>query len=174
MYRLLSVACGFWLLLVSSLALAAPPADVSQSPACRYCGMDRGKFNHSRMLVEYEDGSQTATCSLHCAAVELANTIDRTPVNIRVADFDTKELINVDSAVWVMGGSKSGVMTARAKWAFASREAAERFVKANGGVIGTFDEAIKAAYEDMYQDTKAIRERRMMKRLKQHGGAPPL
>ena len=173
MYRFLLVVCGFWLF-ASSLALAAQPDDVTQSPSCRYCNMDRGKFSHSRMLIEYEDGSQTGTCSLHCAAVELANTIDKTPVNIRVADFDTKELINVEKAFWVMGGDKSGVMTARAKWAFASRETAERFVKANGGVISTFDEAIKASYEDMYKDTKAIRERRLMKRLKQQGGAAPL
>jgi nitrous oxide reductase accessory protein NosL len=172
MYKLLLMTCGLWLL-GSTLAMAAPPADVVQSPTCRHCSMDRGKFSHSRMLIEYEDGSQAATCSLHCAAVELANAIDRTPVAIRVADYDTKELLNVDKAVWVMGGSKSGVMTARAKWAFASREAAERFIKANGGVISTFDEAIKAAYEDMYQDTKAIRERRLMKRLKQQGAAAP-
>ncbi len=55
-------------------------------------------------------------------------------------------------------------MTAQAKWAFVSREAAERFIKANGGRIVSFDEAIKAAYDDMYQDTKMIREFRKMKR----------
>jgi len=165
MCRLSLVILGLCLL-VSSVVLASSPADVLQAPSCRHCGMDRGKFNHSRMLIEYEDGSTVATCSVHCAAVELANAIDRIPVNISVADYDTKELISVDKAVWVMGGSKQGVMTARAKWAFASQGAAERFIKANGGVIITFDDAIKAAYEDMYQDTKAIRERRLMKRLK--------
>jgi len=65
-----------------------------------------------------------------------------------------------------MGGSKKGVMTGRAKWAFASTASAERFIKENGGSIAGFDEAIKAAYDDMYQDTKMIREFRKMKRLK--------
>ena len=148
-------------------ALAAPPADVAQSPSCRYCGMDREKFIHSRMLIAYEDGSTAATCSLHCAAVELAITIDKIPVMIRVADYDSKELIDAESAVWVLGGGKKGVMTGQAKWAFAYREAAEKFIKANGGRIVSFDEAIKAAYDDMYRDTKMIRESRKMKRLKQ-------
>ena len=153
------------------VALAAPPADVVQSAACHHCGMNRGTFSHSRMLIEYEDSSRVATCSLHCTSVELANTIDRMPVMVSVADYDSKELIDVEKAVWVLGGSKKGVMTRQAKWAFASREAAERFIKANGGTIASFDEAIKAAYDDMYQDTKMIREFRKMKRLKQHEGA---
>jgi len=58
------------------------------------------------------------------------------------------------------------VMTGQAKWAFASRDSAERFIKENGGRITGFDEAIKAAYDDMYQDTKMIREFREMKRNK--------
>jgi hypothetical protein len=37
-------------------------------------------------------------------------------------------------------------------------------VKENGGAIVTFDDAMKAAYEDMYQDTRMIRERRKAKR----------
>jgi len=135
--------------------------------------MDRGKFAHSRMVIEYEDGTTVATCSLHCAAVELANTIDNIPVMLRVADFDGKQLIEADKAVWVLGGGKKGVMTAKAKWAFASRGAAEQFIQANGGSIATFDEAIKAAYDDMYQDTKMIREFRKMKRLEPKGGKVP-
>jgi nitrous oxide reductase accessory protein NosL len=64
-----------------------------------------------------------------------------------------------------MGGSKKGVMTGHAKWAFLSRKSAERFITANGGAIVSFDEAIKAAYDDMYQNTKLIREFRKMKKL---------
>ena len=152
-------------LLAAPVVSAPLSTDVQQSPVCRHCGMDRGKFNYSRMLIEYEDGSKVATCSLHCTAVELANTIDRIPVMVSVADYDSKALIDADNAVWVMGGGKKGVMTGQAKWAFASKESAERFINANGGKIVSFDEAIKAAYDDMYQDTKMIRELRKMKRL---------
>lgn len=169
MYKFLLLAFVLCLTAVPT-ASAAQPADVAQAPSCRHCGMDRGKFSQSRMVIEYEDGSTAANCSLHCAALELANSIDNIPVMVRVADYDSKELLDADKAVWVMGGSKKGVMTAQAKWAFATREAAESFVRANGGRIVSFDEAIKAAYDDMYQDTKMIREFRKMKRLKQHGG----
>jgi nitrous oxide reductase accessory protein NosL len=166
MRNALLLAFGLYLS-VAPVAWAAPAADVAQSPSCRYCGMDREKFSHSRMVISYEDGSTASTCSLHCTAVELANAIDKVPVTIRVADYDSKELIDAETAVWVMGGSKKGVMTGNAKWAFASREAAERFIKANGGVIASgFDEAIKASYDDMYKDTKMIRDNRKMRRHK--------
>jgi copper chaperone NosL len=165
--RIFSVLAFGLYLSIAATVQAAPQTDVAKSPSCRQCGMDRGKFSHSRMLIEYEDGSTVGSCSLHCAAVELANTIDKIPVMLSVADYDSKELIDADTAVWVMGGSKKGVMTGQAKWAFSSREPAERFIKANGGSIVSFDEAIKVAYDDMYQDTKMIREFRKMKRLKQ-------
>lgn len=161
----LLLVLGFFLA-IAPVALAAPAADVVQSPSCRYCGMDREKFSHSRMFITYEDGSTAAICSLHCAAVELANTIDKIPAMVSVADYDSKELVDAEKAIWVLGGNKKGVMTGKAKWAFASKESAERFINSNGGGIVTFDEAIKAAYDDMYQDTKMIREFRKMKRLK--------
>jgi hypothetical protein len=92
--------------------------------------------------------------------VDLANQIDKTPAAIRVADLNTQALLDAEKAVWVLGGSKPGVMTRRAKWAFADRPAAEAFVKANGGTIVSFEDAVKAAYEDLYQDNKMIREKR--------------
>ena len=63
----------------------------------------------------------------------------------------------------------------RAKWAFADRAAAEAFAKeagAGAAVVG-FEEAMKAAYEDMYQDTKMIREKRKMKKQMMEKGAAP-
>jgi nitrous oxide reductase accessory protein NosL len=159
--------------LITGLAVAAGLDDVKTSASCKYCGMDRGKFGHSRMLITYDDGSVLGTCSLHCVATELAAAIDKTPLSIQVADYGTRELLDAEGAVWVLGGSKGGVMSSRAKWAFGSKGAAEKFIKENGGTIVTFEEAIKAAYEDMYQDTRTIRERRKMKRLKQQTpGAP--
>jgi copper chaperone NosL len=46
--------------------------DIKQSPRCKYCGMDRQKFDYSRMLIEYDDGTSTGLCSMHCAAGSLA------------------------------------------------------------------------------------------------------
>ncbi len=40
------------------------------------------------------------------------------------------------------------------------------FIKENGGELITFEEAIKAAYEYMYQDTKMIRKKRKIMKHK--------
>jgi nitrous oxide reductase accessory protein NosL len=149
----------------------AQTEDVKDAPSCKYCGMDREKFAATRMLIEYEDGARIGLCSLHCAAVELAVAIDRMPRSISVADRGTRKLVDAEKASWVIGGSAPGVMTARAKWAFEDRAAAEAFARANGGTLATFDEAMKAAYEDMYQDTKMIRAKR--KAMREKAAAPP-
>ena len=77
-----------------------------------------------------------------------------------------QELIDAEKAFWVIGGDKPGVMSKRAKWAFVKKEGADAFVKQSGGNAVAFDVAMKAAYEDMYQDTKMIRERRAMMKKK--------
>ena len=92
--------------------------DITAHPSCPYCGMDRQKFGHSRVFIEFDDGSTLGTCSIHCAAIDLAVNIDKTPVTIQVGDYDTKQLIDAETAFWIIGGNKMGVMTTRAKWAF--------------------------------------------------------
>lgn len=155
--------CMVFCVVISGLLFAQD--DVKKHTSCKYCGMDREKFAHSRIFIEYDDGSTEGTCSLHCAAVDFALNIDKTPKTIWVGDYNTKNLIDAEKAFWIIGGSKSGVMTKRAKWAFLREEDAKKFVRENGGKLATFDEAIKAAYEDMYQDTKMVREMRRLKNM---------
>jgi hypothetical protein len=140
--------------------------DIVKHPACPLCGMDRTKFAHSRIFIEYDDGSTVGTCSIHCAAIDMAVNIDKAPQAIEVGDYNTKMLIDAEKAVWVIGGNKMGVMTKRAKWAFADKNSARGFINANGGEIATFEAAMKAAYVDMYEDTKMIRKKRKMMRMK--------
>ena len=161
------------------LALCLPLApravaqeDVRKAPSCVHCGMDREKFAFSRMVIEYDDGSSVGLCSIHCAAVDLAVTLDKSPKSILVADLGTKRLVDAEKASWVLGGSKPGVMTKRGKWAFETKEAAEAFAKENGGAVVAFEEAMKATYEDMYGDTRMIREKRKAMR-QQKGAAKP-
>jgi nitrous oxide reductase accessory protein NosL len=51
-------------------------------------------------------------------------------------------------------------MTTRAKWAFATRAAAEAFVAAHGGAVATWDEARAAAREDLARDLAAEKAER--------------
>ena len=93
---------------LSVTATALAQDDVKKYPSCKYCGMDREKFAHSRMLIEYTDGTAVGTCSIHCAAVDLALNIDKTPKAVLVGDYSTKALIDAEKATWVLGGSKMG------------------------------------------------------------------
>jgi hypothetical protein len=50
-------------------ALALEKVEAPES--CVHCGMDRTKFAHSRMFIEYDDGTSVGLCSLNCAAIDL-------------------------------------------------------------------------------------------------------
>ena len=153
-------------ILLAAAGLAWAQEDIQQYSSCKYCGMDRLKFAFSRVYIEYDDGTTMGTCSIHCAAVDMALNIDKAPQKILVGDFNEKKLIDAEQASWVIGGVKTGVMTKRAKWAFGQRKAADMFTYEHGGRVATFEEAMKATYEDMYDDSKMIRDRRKMKRMK--------
>lgn len=141
--------------------------DLRKHPNCKYCGMDREKFAHSRMLLVYDDGTSVGTCSIHCVAVDLALNVDKMPRSIQVGDYNSKKLVDAEKAYWVIGGSKPGVMTKKAKWAFERKEDAEKFIQENSGTLGTFDDAMRATYESIYEDIKMIRERK--KTMQGHG-----
>jgi len=156
-------------LLLSLLALVVPAfaqkvEDTHMYRSCKYCGMDREKFNTSRMLITYDDGTAVGVCSIHCAALEIATMLDKMPQSIMVADMISRRLINAEAAFWVIDSSKPGVMSTRGKWAFTKKDTAETYAGETKGKLATFDEAIKAAFEDMYADTKMIREKRKDKK----------
>jgi copper chaperone NosL len=136
--------------------------DLQKAPACKYCGMDRAQFAHSRMLVEYDDGTTVGVCSLHCLAVDYILNTDKTPRCLKVGDYTGKNLIDAEKAFWLIDGNKPGVMTKQAKWAFEKKADAEKYIAESGGTLATFDEAMTAAFEGMYADTKMIREKRKM------------
>ena len=162
-YRVSSIgviAAAFLIIVLAAPWTAAADEDQLAHPACQYCGMDRTKFAHSRALITYNDGTTVGTCSLHCAAIDLSLKIDKTPVSIMVADYNTKKLIDAEAAHWVIGGDKMGVMTRRAKWAFADQAGADAFVAVNGGSPAVFSAAVKSAFEDMYADLQMIRQKR--------------
>ena len=92
--------------------------------------------------------------------------LDKEARAVMVGDYPSKELIDADKAYWVIGGDKMGVMTKRAKWAFVDKAEADKFIKEHGGEIASFDQALKAAFEDMYEDVNMIRKKRKMQRMK--------
>ena len=96
------------LLFVFALFLVAPAVfsgdDIQRFPSCPLCGMNRGEYAFSRMLIEYDDGTATGTCSIHCTAAEMSLRREKTISRILVADYNGKHLIPSESALWVIGG----------------------------------------------------------------------
>lgn len=136
---------------------------------CKYCGMDLEKFAHTAMMIKYDDGTMVETCSLHCASIDLAVNIGRAPESVMVGDYLSKKKIDAEKAYWVIDSNNPGVMTSRAKWAFEDKTKATNFIDTNcagaGKLVG-FEDAVKAAYEDMYGDTQMIRKKRKMMHMK--------
>ena len=144
--------------------------ELEKYPACPYCGMNRTKFNHSRHLVQYDDGLVDGTCSIHCLAISLSLNIDRGPKKIYAADFGStdkiKPLVEVDKVTYLIGSKLRGTMSMTSKMAFSSPESAKQAQSKQGGELGGFDQALEKAYLGMAKDTMGIRKRRAERRAK--------
>ncbi len=133
---------------------------------CVYCGMSQAKYGHSWVIIKHEDGSEAGVCSVHCAAIDMALHSEMPVSKITVGDYNSKQQIDADKAYWVIGGERMGVMTARAKWAFNSKKAADNFMKEHGGRPATFEEVMRAAFEDMYEDTLILQKKRRLMKMR--------
>ena len=144
--------------------------ELKKYPRCPYCGMSRKKWNHSRHLVQYDDGLVDGTCSIHCLAISLSLNLDRGPKTIYAADFAStaaiKPLVEVDKATYLIGAKLKGTMTMNSKMAFASADAAKATQAEKGGELTDFDSALQQAYLGMAKDTMGIRKRRAERRKK--------
>ena len=147
----------FWLTVVMLFAVTAvclAAGSSVEAPAdCKYCGMNRTQFAQSRMIVTYSDGS-TGTCSINCVVVDMKANKGKEVKSFQVGDYDNKKLIDARTATWVIGGKKKGVMTPVAKWAFADKSGAEKFIKGNGGKLATFDDVLKATEKELAEQDK--------------------
>ena len=158
----------FFLLAILTCMLMFSGVALADDESCIHCGMLKSKYGHSWVVIEHEGGDIEGVCSVHCAAIDMALHTDKPVVKITVADYNTKQQINVDQAYWVIGGDKMGVMTARAKWAFATKDAADNFIKTHGGKPATYEDVMKAAFSDMQADTIMIQEKRQKMKMKKN------
>lgn len=156
----------FWMVLVMGFLVLVNGAVFPGDFSCLYCGMNRSVYGHSWVEIHYDDGSSGGFCSVHCASVDMALHADKVLKMFLVSDYNTKKLIDADKAYWLIGGSKMGVMTARAKWAFEKKRDADNFKDEYGGEPATFELVLKAAFEDMYQDILMIQNKREMMRMR--------
>ena len=157
---------GIRTLILALVILFLPTLILADEGDCIYCGMSQANYGHSWVIIKHDDGSESGVCSIHCAAIDMALHSALPVFKITVGDYDTKRQIDADKAYWVIGGEKLGVMTARAKWAFRTKKAADNFMKKHGGRPATFEEVLRAAFEDMYEDTLILQKKRRLMKMR--------
>jgi copper chaperone NosL len=114
---------------------------------CIKCGMDLVKFYKTSHASVSEDGkTHYQYCSIHCLEDHLGEGINLK--NPQVVDVDTLKLIPVNEAFYVVGSSKRGTMSKVSKYAFGTKEGAEKFQKQYGGEVMDFNAAREKAKED--------------------------
>ena len=116
-----------------------------QKAFCVNCGMNLPMFyktNHSAKV----DGKTKQYCSIHCLEKDLID--GKNPSDIKVVDTNTLKFIDAKSAFYVLGSNKKGTMSGVSKYAFSTKQEAEKFIKENGGKIGTFEDALELSKKD--------------------------
>ncbi len=149
--------------------------DIEKFPSCTYCGMDRRRFHHSRMLIHYGDDSVDPLCSLRCAVNSLSVHLGKVPKALWVGDnalaADPLPLTDAEKATYLIGSSIRGVMTRRSKVAYSTAEAAGRAMAAHGGETADFDTTLSAAYADVAESVSRYLKTNA-ERLKRAGKDP--
>lgn len=126
--------------------------ELEKYPRCVICNMDRRQFHYARHLLHYGDGHAEGTCSINCAAECMVRERRRGFTAIYAPDYgvagEPKPLIEVSTAIYLIGSDLRGVMSPVSKYAFSERAKAEAVIVVAGGRIATFAEAIAASLED--------------------------
>jgi hypothetical protein len=105
------------------------------------CGMDTSA-SKGRFLIDFEDGSSIDACSGRCA-ISLSRKQAAPIYQVQVYGYDSGELLDGESAIYVLGCDKvpEGSMGPPVV-AFSTEEAAEAFVADHGGHSCDLDEVM--------------------------------
>lgn len=126
----------------------ATPQDLAQYPDCLNCGMNRKNCAHTRIVVEYIDGTRRAECGLHCLLADLVNQPGREPKRIQAADYNDRKLVEAEKCWWVRYDNAIECRGSKVLLAFRTERGADDFIASFGGNKLNFDEALKTAYQD--------------------------
>jgi len=114
--------------------------------SCAICGMNLPKFYKTNHAAHTKDGIKQY-CSLHCLVHD--NELNKTDLSdVKVVDTNTLKFIDAMNAYYVVGSNKPATMSKVSKYAFQTKEAAEKFAKVNGGKVMKFYDAYDIAIKD--------------------------
>jgi len=126
---------------------------------CPKCGMTLPMFYRTNHAAKV-DGKMEQFCSIHCLVEEIKS--GKKVTDIQVVDNSTLKFIPAEKAWYVVGSSKPGTMSKVSKYAFGSKEAAEKFAKEFGGEVKSFDETLKMAEAAYDKEAAMITKRQAM------------
>ena len=133
---------------------------------CPKCGMTLPMFYRTNHAAKV-DGKIKQFCSMHCLVEEMKS--GKKLENIQVVDNSTLKFIPAKDAWYVVGSKKPATMSKLSKYAFGTKEAANKFAKKFGGKILNFDDTLKIAKSAYDKESKMIAKRQaiMAKKGKQ-------
>lgn len=140
---------------VAACALGfATPRDLAQYPECHACGASRNACAHTRIVVEYSDGTKRAECGLHCLLADMVKQPGRQPKRILAADYEDKKLIDAEKGWWVQYDNGVDCRGSKVMLAFRTERGADGFIASFGGRKLSFDDALRVAYREIESELK--------------------
>jgi len=130
------------------------PKDLVQYPECLHCGMSRKVCAHTRMTVEYSDGTRRAECGLHCLLADLVEQPGRQPKRILTADYNDHKLADAQKSWWVRYDNAAECRGSKIMLSFRTEHGADNFIVSFGGRKFNFDEALRLTYLDIEAERK--------------------
>jgi len=124
---------------------------------CNVCGMTLPMFyktNHAATV----NGETKQYCSIHCM-FEDAMKHGVEVKDPKVVDNSTMKFMDATKAYYVVGSNKPGTMSMVSKYAFGTKDAAEKFAKEYGGKIMTYDKVATLVKKNLKKEIAAIKKK---------------
>ena len=126
---------------------------------CPKCGMTLPMFYRTNHAAKV-DGKMEQFCSIHCLVEEMKS--GKKVTDAQVVDNSTLKFIPAEKAWYVVGSSKPGTMSMVSKYAFGTKEAAEKFAGKFGGKVLPYAEVLKMVKADFDKEAAMIAKRQAM------------
>ena len=126
---------------------------------CPKCGMTLPMFYRTNHAAKV-DGKMEQFCSIHCLVEEMKS--GKKVSDVQVVDNSTLKFIPVEKAWYVVGSSKPGTMSKVSKYAFGTKEAAEKFAKEYGGKVMRYADVLKMVEANFDKEAAMIAKKQAM------------
>ncbi len=125
-----------------------------QKMYCPVCGMTLPLFYKTNHAAKH-NGHDKQYCSIHCA-VQDKEVNKNNLTDFRVVDNSSLKFIDSNKAYFVVGSKKPATMSMISKYAFGTKEDAQKFVNQFGGKIMMFNELYSSVKETLSSEIQKV------------------